>query len=470
MLRKFSVSLLAASALAGVAPAQAQDGGGQADVIAELRALRAEVQALQDRVAELESDQAAAAIQAPQVQLATMAATQPQPAPAQPPASAPSPEIRFRGAPTITAPGGWSFKPRGRLQYDVGWVSSPAGISNPGLGFANELRRARLGVEGTIPGGFGYVFELDFADNNVEITDAILTYRASEAVGLTAGQHNNFQSLEELTSSRFSSFIERAAFTDAFNFERRVGVSGAWTSGDVIAQLGVFTDNVTDLRADANDAVGADARLVYAPEVGEHTRLHLGASAHWRDSGDVAGAGTRYRQRPLVHTTDVRFLATPALNVETETGYGLEAALIRGPLHAAAEAYWLEADTVTPGLSPNFFGGYAEVGYFLTGESRGYRGGRWDRTTVRRPVGGEAGGAGAFQLNLRYDYLDLNSGPIRGGVQNGLQLGLTWIPQDYVRFLLNYGHLIYDDAAIPGAGGDRDYSVDVIGARAQVDF
>ena len=144
--------------------------------------------------------------------------------------------------------------------------------------------------------------------------------------------------------------------------------------------------------------------------------------------------------------------------------------MIRGPLHAAAEAYWLEADTVTPGLSPSFFGGYAEVGWFLTGESRGYRGGRFDRTSVRRPVGGEAGGAGAFQLNLRYDYLDLNSGAIRGGTQNGLQLGLIWIPQDYIRFLLNYGHLIYDDAAIPGAGGDRDYSVDVIGARAQVDF
>ena len=59
MLRKFSVSLLAASALAGVAPAQAQDSGGQADVIAELRALRAQVEALQARVVELEGAQAA---------------------------------------------------------------------------------------------------------------------------------------------------------------------------------------------------------------------------------------------------------------------------------------------------------------------------------------------------------------------------------------------------------------------------
>ena len=471
MIRKITCSLLTASALAGVSPANAQDS--QAELIAELRALRAEVQALRSRVDELETGQAAAAATpSPQVQLATMTTAQPQPAqPAQPAQPSPGPEIRFRGAPTITAPGGWSFKPRGRLQYDFAYVSSPRGITDPGLGFSNELRRGRLGVEGTIPGGFGYTFEIDFADNGVEITDAFLNYRAGESVVLTAGQHNNFQSLEELTSSRFSSFIERAAFTDAFNFERRVGVSGVLTSGDFVAQAGVFTDNIEDLGEDSDNAVSADARLVYAPEIGDGTQLHLGASAHWRDNGDLAAIlATRYRQRPLVHSTDVRFIATPSLPVESELNYGLEAALIHGPFHAAAEAHWLNADLVGPGADRDFFGGYAEVGYFLTGESRGYRGGRFDRTTVRRPVGGEEGGIGAFQLNLRYDYLDLNSGPVRGGTQNGIMVGLTWIPMDYVRFLLNYGHLIYDDAAIPAQGGDRDYSVDVVGARAQIDF
>jgi phosphate-selective porin OprO/OprP len=47
---------------------------------------------------------------------------------------------------------------------------------------------------------------------------------------------------------------------------------------------------------------------------------------------------------------------------------------------------------------------------------------------------------------------------------------LIWIPTDYVRFLVNYARLSYDDAAIPALGGDRDYGVDVLGARAQIDF
>ncbi len=445
-------ALLAALLATSIAtPALAAGEPLSADVAADVAAMRAEIAALRAEVAELKAGREAPAA-------AAAGGT------AAPPAGA------SRGS-------GVTFKPLGRLQYDVGHVESPPGVSDRGLGFGNEVRRARLGAEGTAGGGFGYKIEVDFADSEVEITDAFLSYKASKELGLTLGQHNNFQSLEELSSSRFISFLERAAFTDAFDFERRIGLSASWSGGGFIAQGGVFTDNIEDLAdagdavglGDENDAVSVDGRIVYAPRMGG-TQLHLGASAHWRDNGGTAAAGpaTRYRQRPMVHTSNSRFLATPGMRVDTETNYGIEAALIRGPLHAALEAHWLNADTLTSGLSPTFFGGYAEIGWFLTGESRGYKGGRWDRTRVRRPVGD--GGAGAFQINLRYDHLDLTDGGIVGGRQRGYQASLVWIARDHVRFLLNYGHLRYDDAAIAAAGGDRDYGINVFGARAQVDF
>jgi phosphate-selective porin OprO and OprP len=454
MTRNAFAATLLATALA--APAFAQAPSPADAIAAELAAMRARIEALEAEVATLRAAQQTAPA-----------------APATTAAAAPAPAKTSSGGSGESV----TVKPFGRLQYDFGYVESPRGIADRGLGFGNEVRRARLGVEGTIPGGFGYKLEVDFADNEVEITDAFLSYKASKELGLVLGQHNNFQSLEELTSSRFLSFMERAAFTDAFNFERRVGLSGTWTKGDVIAQAGMFTDNIEDLSnaqdavglGDENNAAGADARLVFAPKAGG-TQLHFAGSAHWRDNGDTAASGpaTRYRQRPFVHTSNTRFLSTPGLRVDTERSYGLEAAMIRGPLHAVGEAHWLDADTLTPGLRPTFFGGYAEIGYFLTGETRGYKGGRWDRTKVRNPVG--KGGAGAFQINLRYDHLDLVDGAIVGGRQNGYEASLVWIPQDNVRFLLNYGHLRHSDAAIPAAGGERDYSVDVVGARAQVDF
>ena len=403
---------------------------------AKIELLQAQVEALQQSIAQIQAAQAA---------------------------STPS----WKGAPQLEEKEqGWSFKPRGRLMYDFATVSSPDGYSNPGLGFSNELRRGRLGVEGTVPGGFGYKLELDFAAGEVEFTDAFLNYKTG-GFEFTVGQHNNFQSLDELTSSLHSSFIERAAFTDAFGFERRVGASVQYASGAFLAQGGVFTDSIADLNSigDDNNSYSADGRIVFAPMLGS-SQLHLGASAHYRQLND-SGSTLRYRQRPAVHTTDVRFIDTGNIgSAEKETGYGVEAAGIFGPFHVAGEAYWQKVSRA--GFpDPTFFGAYVEGGYFFTGETRGYKAGKFDRVKVKR--GFDKGGFGAVGLNLRWDYLDLNSQGIVGGTQNAYQASLNWKPTDYLLFGLNYAHLVYDDAAIV-AGGDRDYSVDMLGVRSQIDF
>ncbi|MDQ3078051.1 MAG: porin, partial [Pseudomonadota bacterium] len=223
----------------------------------------------------------------------------------------------WRGVPLVEdKEAGWSFKPRGRLMYDFAIVGSPDGYRNGGLGFSNELRRGRLGVEGTVPGGFGYKLELDFAAGEIEFTDALLSYEKGD-LKFIVGQHNNFQSLDELTSSLHSSFIERSAFTDAFGFERRVGVSAQFATGDILAQAGVFTDNINAVGDDHN-GYSVDGRLVFAPKMGAN-QLHLGVSAHHRQINDSA-TSLRYRQRPAVHTTDVRFVDTGNLaGAEMET-------------------------------------------------------------------------------------------------------------------------------------------------------
>ncbi|MDQ3482262.1 MAG: porin, partial [Pseudomonadota bacterium] len=281
------------------------------------------------------------------------------------------------------------------------------------------------------------------------------------------GQHNNFQSMEELTSSLHTSFIERAAFTDAFNFERRVGASAQWLKKDVLLQGGVFTDSVADLNSigDDNDSYGLDTRAVYMPKMGNN-QLHFSGSFHWRDLED-AGTTVRYRQRPAIHTTDVRFIDTGNItNAKAETGYGLEAAGIFGPFYVASEAFWQRVSR--DGFSsPTFFGAYADAGYFFTGETRGYKAGKFDRVKVKNPF--NKGGWGALSANVRWDYLDLVDNDIVGGKQNAYQLSLNWKPVDYVLFGLNFAHIRYNDAAIV-ADGDRDYGVNVAGLRTQVDF
>ena len=431
------IAALAASTMLSSSPALAQAAPAQADAQARIEQLEAQVKALQESIDALKT----------QVTAATPA---------------------WKGAPQLVDEGaGWSFKPRGRLMYDFGHVTSPEGVENTGLGFSNELRRARLGVEGTIPGDFGYKLEVDVATGEVEFADAFLSYETGP-LEFILGQHNNFQSLEELTSSLHTSFIERAAFTDAFGFERRIGASAQYLKGPFLAQAGIFTDSIADLneRGDDNNSYGFDGRAVFMPKMGDN-QLHFAGSLHWRDLNDAA-TSVRYRQRPAIHTTDVRFVDTGEIaGAESETGYGLEAAGIFGPFHVASEAYWQKAGRGGGSEDPTFFGAYVEGGYFLTGEKRGYKAGKFDRVKVKKPF--SAGGLGAVSVNARWDYLDLTNSSFVGGTQNAYQASLNWKPSDYVLFGLNYAHILYDDAAID-ALGDRDYSVDVIGLRSQIDF
>ena len=444
MHRTTRLSLMAAALSCTMStPLLAQDVTLPAD---ELAAMRAQLAAMNARIDQLEGE---------------LAATKAEAAEAGQVVDAPAPAADSEPVSTLAKSDGWSFKPRGRLMFDAGFTNAPdsTGASD---GFGNEVRRARLGASGDMPGGFGYKFEVDFAGNEISVADAILSYE-NGPIEIAIGQHNNFQSLEELTSSLHTTFIERAAFTDAFGFERRLGASIIYARGDVLAQAGVFTDNLED--TDSKNR-GADARIVFMPKAGD-TQLHFGGSFHYNDLDDPA-AQLRYRQRPLVHFTSQRFIDTRSMGADSETGYGLEAAAIAGRFHAAAEGYWQSVDMPGVADDPTFFGGYFEAGVFLTDDTRGYKGGKFDRTKPSSPVG--EGGIGSVQFTLRYDHLNLNDAGIVGGRQAGYFAALVWKPTDYTALMLNYGRLQYTDAILPTASGDTSYGVDAIGMRAQIDF
>lgn len=375
-----------------------------------------------------------------------------------------APSLNWKGAPEVKDTGGWSVKPRGRMLYDFANLSSvPDSIDIPGEGFSNEARRVRLGIQGTMPGGFGYKLETDLP-GGASLTDAYLTYKHDDWK-FTFGQHNNFQSFEELTSSNDSSFIERAAFTDAFGFERKLGISAATKFGSVNVQGGLFTDNLDDLD-DGNNAISIDLRAFASPKV-DGMQMHFGGSVHMRDLGDSSDT-VRYRARPMVHSVDTRFINTNQIaGAEKETSYGLEAGLISGRFHAQAEMHSIEVDR--EGFEdPSFFGGAIEAGYFLTNDTRQYKGGVFKGVKVNEPVG--SGGIGAWQVNVRFDRLDLEDADIVGGTQDAYMASLIWTPINNVRFLLNYGHLEYTNALDIVEGAPNDFSVNVWGARTQVSF
>ena len=424
----------------------------------------------------------------------------------------------WKGAPQFDdKDAGFSFKPRGLLQADAGYVGFPNGRELSGtvggldynrLGFNTRLRRATLGAEGSLPGGFGYNVEFNFAQGTVDFEDIFLAYQAKGSpVRIQLGNIYPLSSLETITSSRFTSFLERASFTDGFGYNRRLGVTVALLdpkSDRYTLTGGLFSQPVND-NSFTRTGWEVGARGTFSPKLGD-TTLHLGASAHHRVNNRDA-QGQQYRSRPLVQTTDQRLVDTGMVASDGDDAAGLEFGAIHHGLHLAAEAQMLWVRGYRPGDvtthpnnlilgkryagNPSFTGGYVEAGYYFTGEMRGYRAGRWDRTKVLHPLG--KGGWGALQLNGRIDYLDLSdrvSGAtlaapdyVDGGRQIGYQLSLAWNPTDYVRFVAQYGRLRVNGgprvvAGTPGLFSpgttvpvdQRAFDVDTGALRAQLDF
>lgn len=372
----------------------------------------------------------------------------------------------------------WKFEPRGRLQLDIGRISASDAVEaaansvTPG-GLKTDLiaRRFFLGADIEMPGNLTLRIEGDFASEiegeTVSWTDAYLLWEPSDKFNVTLGNHKPAYGLEEQTSDLFPTFMERAALNTAFGNERRVGVGVEYNPGDFVLQGGAYIDDLDAIMDNVDQGHSYFGRAVYAPKLGGG-RLHLGARVNYR-SLDEAGVNIRYSTRPFLRTVDTRFVNTGSMaGVTGETGYGAEFAYINGPLHVTGEAQWQHASRVGALSDPTFFGYYVEAGYYLTkGDSRGYRGGNFDRTKPKNPLG--KGGFGALQVNLRYDHLDLNDAGIVGGIQDSYALGLVWTPTNHTRLIANYARVEFDDAVIP-AGGDRSYGVNAFGLRAQFDF
>ena len=79
-----------------------------------------------------------------------------------------------------------------------------------------------------------------------------------------------FSSLETMTSSKVTSFLERAGFTDAFNYNRRLGIAFSandrkldrWTF-----QAGIFNEPINNGDF-TRTGWQASARGVFSPTVG----------------------------------------------------------------------------------------------------------------------------------------------------------------------------------------------------------
>jgi phosphate-selective porin OprO/OprP len=352
---------------------------------------------------------------------------------------------------------------------------------------------------------------------------------------IRAGHLKVPQGLEgnQWSSSRAMTFMENAAYTDAFYniFATGVQTCNSWLddgcNGDrVTAQTSLYRDDNprTNTGEDFGDGkygatVRATALLYDAAEDREF--LHVGVSATWRKSqetglGTTGAPVTNFQARPELRDgiggfgdgadfpgDTGRMVATGNIINSDQSVVGGELWYSVGPLSIMAEGAVATLYAAKPMVTVNgvsrqlgstadrsFTGGYVTVSYFLTGENRAY-----DHTfgreytfyllrpftnawLVRGENGGVSAGIGAWEVAARYSFLNLNDGPIQGGAMDGLTLGLNWYLNNNMKIQFDYVHDTRTNKSqglpantfVTGGGGTVPGTVDGFGTRLQIQF
>ncbi|HEC74934.1 MAG TPA: porin [Methylophaga aminisulfidivorans] len=331
--------------------------------------------------------------------------------------------------------GAWSFQPIGRVMWDA--IDTDEDDSGADDFDGTELRRARLGFEGSIY-DWGYKFEADFAtggnsgdSSEVSIKDAFISYgnkMNDMAYGVKLGQSHVAYGLNTKISSKYMTFMDRPWFADSsVSPARESGVVASLADKDYKWTLSAgLTNGEIDGGSSEENGSTFSARASFVPYMQDKNHLiQVGAGFLSKGGGD----NFRFRQRLVSHKDATRHLDTAQFEIDGANAYTLDAMGIFGSFHAMAEYNDFTAER-TAGSDVDITGYAVEAGYFLTGESlkwkKGYTSGISPKSS-----------AGAWQVAARFETLEIDDSA-NSDEADKWTVGVNYYPTKNTRLMLNY--------------------------------
>jgi phosphate-selective porin OprO/OprP len=397
--------------------------------------------------------------------------------------------IAWKGAPQWTNDDVY-FKVRGRILVDG--VFQDVDRDGAATDYKTSNIRGRqvfIGIEGKLNNYIAYKAEGGWVNGgNPTWDDVVIEVKPTEMTSILIG-NVKATGLENLTSTRFTTFMDRGPYGDFGVDSYLLSVVGKvqgpnWSvtgavQGDSINSNDINnTSSATNTNQNSQERLGFTGRFHYAPVVTDTDKVHLAVSARYRNHGNEGAFN--YQGRPDTnYGTSGLYYKTGAI-ADRDTTLAAEGAWIHGPFSVQGEYSNISVErlaTTAPGSNPDIKVGYAFVSFWPTGETRNYDpvAGEIKRPKILNPI--TAGGFGGVELALRYDYADLTDAyksastaasktlSQDAGKYTAWTLGVNYYPTAYVRFQANYTDGSVDPVVV-GRGTD----IKQFQLRAQLDF
>jgi len=388
----------------------------------------------------------------------------------------------------------------GRIHFDIASFSQDATSTAQFGDVPNAVgfRRARIALLGEAFDVVDYIFEMDFANRGVDslinskdqstaFKDVYVQVQELPLLGnVRVGHFKECFGLDQLISDNYTTFMERSIDDEgAFVPGRNNGLMAFnWTENERATwAIGTFT-NHTGFDQPATfqfDRWGLDLtmRATYLPWYDEPSGgrglFHTGLAYAYRSAPDHI-ATFAARPEAAFGPGVVNFILT---DVDASHVVGVEAALVFGPLSVQSEFFGMTVNRLG-GESSNFYGTYAYVSYFLTGESRPYNRklGVFDRVRpfenffrVRTGDGAIETGRGAWEVAYRFSYIDMLDDLAVKGAGRAAEhtIGLSWYLNPYTKVMWNYVHS-QDTYNVTSSRTLKDGNLDIFEMRCAIDF
>jgi phosphate-selective porin OprO/OprP len=440
---------------------------------------------------------------------ATQAAAQAQAAAAAPPAAAAGTAgvtvSMPGGRPTIaSADGRASLAIGNQTQFDYGtYYQNPGPTTQfPQLNNGVNLRRGRIFFVGQFD-DFALNITPDFGgspDGSPTLYEANINFTGFKPVTATIGYFKPWFSLYDSQSSNDFLLMERPSIVE---IARNVA------AGDACASVGAkaSTDQyfvagyVTGASYGAQnpnllngEQVGMVGRAAGRPYYDKDWNWDVGFSGEYVFHPNINANGTagasrttiNLQDRPELRIDQNRLISTGSLSVSNVNVYGGETGVNWRNFLVQGEFYHIgEIQSKLPGVRApnlNFNGGYVEAGWVITGEPIRYSVGSaaFARPKVDSPFTIDERGIGAWEVSARWSVTNLNSnvtpgvsqsvtGGVFGGYQQIFGAALSWYPNDWVRFLLQFQYSQVDRLNAAGTA-QIGQKFETLAGRAQVAF
>ena len=361
----------------------------------------------------------------------------------------------------------------GRLMLD--YDSMDSGHQAENKSFSDmEWRRTRVNIKGSVNKHWSYKATYDFNSekDTANLDEGYVKYDTTKGFTITAGKTKADMMLEQRTSSKWISTVERGllnAMNEKVNYLVGKPGDGAGVKLGFYAKesrisgaISVFDAYKNDSDEDNDMILHTTARLNYSPKIGKNEYAHFGISY---GMADYKGEASKAELQLGIHQGDKTLLADAAAG--DITNLGIEAAYVNGPFSVQAEYFDNETELENGSKGYEWDGYYGQLSYVLTGETRGYKwkGAKFDKIKPK-------GKMGAVELVLRYEDISVDDADEGTVVANKVDLdrtviGVNWYVTNTVKFMANYSSVSMDNEVNPG-GTTED--LDSFQLRAQYAF